>query len=207
VHNASVVSSEIDALFVYIGVFKLSEKDQQRIQKDSPTRIMRKGGPMTTEQRNEAMAVFLESLCKDPNISLACDRAGIIRDTAYKWRDKYKEFAKGWEDAIERTRDTARSSIYQRAIIGWEEPVTSMGKVVYDQDGNPLMLHKWSDALANTYAKANLPEFKDKQSIDLNATLNGQINSASTISIDTRALTPDQLTKLKALATDMKGGQ
>jgi hypothetical protein len=31
------------------------------------------------------------------------------------------------------------------------------------------MVHKWSDSLAALYAKANLPEYKEKQQIDLNA--------------------------------------
>lgn len=155
---------------------------------------------MTTEQRNEAMSLFLASLCKDPNISLACDRSGIVRDTAYKWREKYKEFANSWEDAIERTKDTARSSFYQRAVHGWDEPVTSMGKVVYGSDGKPLMLHKWSDTLANSYAKANLPEHKEKQQIDINA----EIQSSSAITIDTRSMNPKQLIEFKAFALKLK---
>lgn len=174
--------------------------NEENVQNDINTRIMRKGGPMTIEQRNETMALFIESLCKDPNISLACDRAGIVRDTAYKWREKYKEFANSWEDAIERTKDTARSSFYQRAVYGWDEPITSMGKVVYGPDGNPLMLHKWSDTLANSYAKANLPEYKEKQQIDINA----DIQSSSAITIDTRSMSPKQLIELKSFALKLK---
>jgi len=161
---------------------------------------MRIGGPMNTEQRNDAMKLFLDSLCKDPNISLACDCAGISREAAYKWRERYKEFAKSWEDAIERTKDTARSSFYQRAVYGWDEPITSMGKVVYGADGNPLMLHKWSDTLANSYAKANLPEYKEKQQIDISA----DIQSSSAITIDTRSMSPKQLIEFKTFALKLK---
>jgi len=199
-HTGVVSHHESNARFYLFGDLGLNEDNARNDNLTSNTHAMRRGGPMTTEQRNETMALFLASLRENPNISLACDRAGISREGAYNWREKYKEFSKGWEEAIERTRDTARSSFYQRAVHGWDEPVTSMGKVVYDQNGNPLMLHKWSDTLANTYAKANLPEYKEKQQIDINA----DIQSSSAITIDTRSMSPKQLVEFKAFALKLK---
>ena len=142
------------------------------------------------KEQREAKDRFLVSLKGDPNVSLACDKAEISRDTAYRWRGNDEAFSKAWDTAIERTRDVARSSIYARGIIGWEEPMVSMGQLVYeyepvldddgkqkdDHKGKPLMqrgkqvmVPKWSDSLALAYAKANLPEYKEKQQIDLNA--------------------------------------
>src|SRR5581483_240478 len=113
---------------------------------------------------------FLSSLKGDPNVSLACDVANISRDTAYRWREQSESFAKAWDDALERCKDVARSSIYRRGILGWEEPLVSMGQVVcemtvmlgddgkpvFDKRGKPIMLpgspmtvHKWSDSLAS----------------------------------------------------------
>lgn len=158
--------------------------DQEQ-QVDKLTPITRKGkGPMNTQQRKEAKACFVASLCKDPNVSLACDNAGISREIAYKWREKDAKFAKAWDDAVERARDVGRSSIYQRAVHGWLEPAISLKQVVYnytpildengnqkfDAQGRPLMnradvvmIRKYSDALSIAWAKANLPEYKDKQ--------------------------------------------
>lgn len=153
------------------------------------TRISRLGGPMTAARRKEAKQRFLSSLGKDPNISAAADAAGIHRDTAYRWREQDKTFAQGWDQAIERLNNVARSAIYQRGIIGWDEPVISMGQVVYEMEpvldnegkqlyergkpkmrrGKPVTLHKWSDPLALAYAKANLPEYKDKPQVNVHA--------------------------------------
>lgn len=183
---------------------------------------------MNAEQRNKAKAAFLESLSRDPNISLACDCAEVSRDAVYKWRDKDQQFAKDWDQAIERTKDIARSAFYQRAVYGWLEPTVSAGQVAYDYEpdldddgdqkfdskgkpmmkrGDPVMTRKYSDSLAVLFAKTQLPEYKEKQHIDLNANINGKIDTTNLISIDTRSLSPEQLIKLKALAIEMKGGQ
>jgi len=142
---------------------------------------------MNGKQRKQVQKTFIESLLRDSNVSLACEVAGIARATVYVWRDEDKEFAAQWDDAIERARDVARQSIYARGIKGWDEPVVSMGQAVYeyepvldkngeqkiDSKGRPvtlkskLMVHKWSDSLAALYAKSNLPEYKEKQQVDL----------------------------------------
>lgn len=168
------------------------EQEQPNRKKDNGTPITRAwriGGPMTPAQRKEAKHLFIDYLKTDPNVSAACDVAGIGRNTAYQWREHDKNFADEWEQAIERTKDVARSSIYQRGIIGWDEAIVSNGQLVYEMEplldkdenqiyekgkpkmkrGKPKMVHKWSDSLAALYAKANLPEYKEKQQIDLNA--------------------------------------
>jgi len=146
---------------------------------------------MNAEERKQAKAAFLTSLALDPNVSLACDKAEISRDTAYRWKKDSETFAKLWDEAVERTRDVARSSIYRRGIIGWDEPMISMGQVVYEQvpkldnegnqvyergrpvfqQGDKVMVRKWSDSLALAYAKANLPEYKDKPQVNINTQL------------------------------------
>lgn len=156
-------------------------------------------GPKTAAQRKECKQLFIDALKKNPNVSAACDMAGIGRQTVYKWRDHDKTFAQAWDDAIEYTRDTARSSIYMRGILGWDEPVVAQGRVVYDMvpaldehgeqiyddDGVPqmkcgerLLMHKWSDSLASLYAKANLPEYKDKAQVNINAQLSDLAENA-----------------------------
>lgn len=147
---------------------------------------------METKDRKQAQADFLASLEIDPSVSLACDKAHISRDTAYRWKKGNEAFSHAWDTAVERCRDIARGSIYQRGIIGWNEPLVSMGQPVYeiepmlDDEGNPMVdskgrpmtkrgtlltIHKWSDSLAALYAKANLPEYKDKPQVNINAQL------------------------------------
>lgn len=146
---------------------------------------------MDTQERRQAKAVFLDALKTDPTVSFACEAAGIARNTVYRWREQDKAFAASWDAAVERTRDVARQSIYRRGILGWQEPLVSMGQPIYVEepvldeqqqpirDGNgrvltvPVLLkvQKWSDTLAMGYAKANLPEYKDKPQVNINAQL------------------------------------
>lgn len=159
------------------------------------TRAWRQGGPFTSDQRKEAMALFIEWIKKDPTVMLACEYANINRSTVYRWKDRYTAFAEEWGNAIERTKDVARSSIYARGILGWDEKAYSSGsgqtvmeyEPVVDEEGNqrfddkgrplvkggkPLLIRKYSDTLAMGYAKANLPEYKDKPQLNVHAQLN-----------------------------------
>lgn len=160
--------------------------NERKIDKvDRPTRALSREAA-----RKEAKAKFIEFLREDPTVSLACEYIDMSRESVYNWREKDQKFAKAWDDALERAKDVARSSIYKRGILGWEEPMVSMGQIVceekllLDQDGNPqfdkrgkpimvkgepILMRKWSDGLALAYAKANLPEYKEKQQIDINA--------------------------------------
>jgi len=150
-------------------------------------RAWRLGGPMTEEQRVRAKAIFIDKLKRTHSVTLACEQAKISRQTAYDWRQIDEEFGKQWEDAVERDKDIARASIFERGILGWDEPVVNAGMLIYEyepaldnegsqrfdskgkpimQRGKPVSLHKWSDTLAVAYAKANLPEYKDKQQVE-----------------------------------------
>lgn len=154
---------------------------------DTHTRVLSREA-----ERKEAKEKFVTFLREDPTVSLACEHIGISRDTAYKWYEKDKRFAREWDNAIERAKDVARSSIYKRGIIGWWEPMVSMGKVVYEDEpvldekgeqkrdskgrlmtkrGDKVMIPKHSDSLALAWAKANLPEYKDKPQINIHAQL------------------------------------
>lgn len=164
----------------------------EQLDKKTPIRAWGKGGPLTPAQRKEAKALFLEGLKQLHCVTLACEFAGIGRATAYQWKDVDQKFAADWNVVVERARDIARASIYQRGILGWDEPIVSMGQAVYElepvvdengdpklnnrgqplvKQGKPLMLHKWSDTLAVAYAKANLSEYKDKPQVDLQVQL------------------------------------
>lgn len=174
-----------------LGDRRLSEHTHKETDNTYIGRSWRLGGPMTPVQRKEAKRLFIEALQRDPSVSAACRHAKIGRKTAYQWRDKDAEFADEWEDAVAQCHDEARSSIYQRGIVGWDEPVISMGQVVYEMEpvldeegkqlydkGKPLMkrsgmvtIHKWSDSLAVAFAKANLREYKDKPQVNINTEL------------------------------------
>lgn len=67
-------------------------------------------------QRARLQELFLEALGQSPSVTKACEAAQVGRNTAYRWRDEYPEFADRWDDikaaGIERLED----ALYQRAI-------------------------------------------------------------------------------------------
>lgn len=125
------------------------------------------GGPKSPEHRKMAKDWFLEDLPRIHVVTLACEYAGIVPKTAYEWKKHDLKFSEAWDVAVERIHDTARSAIFRRAFEGIESYVVSNGKLVYGPDDFPLVEKKYSDSLAALYARSNLPEYKDKQQIDI----------------------------------------
>jgi hypothetical protein len=166
-----------------------------------------KGQKLTRAESQILQEKFLRSFSMTANVRAACMQAGIDRSTVRKWEEHDETFSFRYKEAKEDANDLIRAELQRRAIQGYEKPVISVGKIVYDKDGKVLTEKVYSDSLLGLLAKARLPEFRDKQTIDLNATVNGRIDSTNLISIDTRSLTSDQLAKLKALAMEMKGDQ
>lgn len=75
-------------------------------------------------------AVFLQELNKAPNVSAACDVAGVSRKTAYAHRQSDPEFGESWEQAIEKALDKAEAELYRRATEGTLRPVFQGGEEV-----------------------------------------------------------------------------
>lgn len=77
---------------------------------------------------------FLEELRKIPNISLACEKVGIARNTVYRWRSEDPEFDARVEDAlvsgIESISDLAESKLVTNINNG------SMRAIQYWLDNN-----------------------------------------------------------------------
>lgn len=156
--------------------------EEQKVDKLTPKK-------KSAQWKSEAKLRFLEELPRSHTVTAACDFAGISREAAYQWKEQDEAFSNAWDQAVERTHDRARAKIFERAFDGVEEQAISNGMPVYyyepDMDekdgeqkrdergklmwkrGNPVMIRKYSDSLAALYARANLPEYKDKQQIDL----------------------------------------
>lgn len=129
-------------------------------------------------ERKLLKARFLQYFAEEGNVSFACDLAGVDRTTVYKWRTKDQQFAKLWEEAEATSCDVIRKELFRRAIHGVESYVVSAGRLVYGPDEEPLKEKKYSDTLLALLAKARLPEYKEKQQIDLNVTLKEQAEKA-----------------------------
>jgi len=130
------------------------------------TRQRRQGQTMTDEERKRAQALFLESFRNNANVRLASSKAGIHRSLFYVWLEKDAEFSLEYKSAELDANDVVRAAIYQRAVMGVEEPVVAMGKVMYDKEGHMIMVKRYSDALLMRLASARMPEFRNDQKVE-----------------------------------------
>lgn len=126
---------------------------------------------MMPDRRKEVKKRFIEVFKKEANVSAACQVVGIAPKTAYEWRKVDKNFAEEWDDALNVSNDIIRKTIFGRAVDGWEEPLVSAGKIVRDEYGNPMTVKKYSDPLLQFLAKSRMPEFREKQSVDVNGSM------------------------------------
>src|SRR5256885_3535867 len=106
----------------------------------TPSRTRRQGQTMTPEERKAKQTEFLELFRIEANVTVACEKLGIDRNTVYDWKKRYKDFAKQFDEADQIVDDRVDHEIYRRGITGWEEPLVSAGKLV-------CTVTKYSDAM------------------------------------------------------------
>lgn len=51
-------------------------------------------------KKEKTMQLFIEQLRKTPIVQIACEKAGISRNSVYRWRAEDKEFQKAWDEAL-----------------------------------------------------------------------------------------------------------
>jgi hypothetical protein len=117
-----------------------------------------------TKDRREA---FLATLAETGIVSAAASIAGITRARAYQVRKQDPGFALAWEGAEESAADALEAEAWRRAVDGVPEPLVSAGRVVRDDDGQPLAIRRYSDNLLLALLKARRPErFKDRAVVE-----------------------------------------
>lgn len=80
-----------------------------------------------TPQRQRA---FLRALSETGSVRDACMRAQISTTSAYRMRDRSVAFDRAWRRALAKVAPTIEQAAYERAVLGWDEPVWHGGKVV-----------------------------------------------------------------------------
>jgi len=110
---------------------------------------------------------FLRALADSGIVSLAAGIAGITRARAYQVRKADLVFAAAWEEAEEQAADRLEAEAWRRAVVGVPEPLVSAGKIVRDDDGEPIATRRYSDNLMIALVKARRPErFKDRAVVE-----------------------------------------
>ena len=100
---------------------------------------------------------FLTSLAETGNVTAAVATAGTSRTRVYELRKADPGFAARWEEAEEIAVDALEAEARRRAIEGVQEPLVSAGKLVRDDDGQPIAVRRYSDNVLLALLKAHRP--------------------------------------------------
>lgn len=108
-----------------------------------------------TEERQQ---IFLAKLGEWGDVAVAADAAGTTRAGAEELRASDPDFAFGWKKAMQASADRLEQVARARALEGLIEPVLSNGKVVRDDNGQPIGVRRYSDAILLALLRAQYPE-------------------------------------------------
>jgi hypothetical protein len=98
---------------------------------------------------------FLTALRNSGNVRASCNAADVPRRTAYNHKNKSKEFAADWDEAVEDACDYMEGEAFRRAMQGVEKPVTVAGEREIIKD--------YSDSLLMFLLKAHRPgKFRER---------------------------------------------
>jgi hypothetical protein len=89
----------------------------------------------------------LEALAKGGNAPSAAIHAGAERLGLEEARGIGSTFAAEWDEAEKVAAHKLEHEAWRRAVDGVAEPLVSEGKLVRDDDGRPLSIQRYSDAL------------------------------------------------------------
>jgi hypothetical protein len=110
---------------------------------------------------------FLEVLAETGNVTVAVRLSGTSRTRAYELRKADDEFAAAWGEAEEIAADRLEAEAWRRAVEGIAEPLVSAGKIVRDDDGQPIAIRRYSDNLLLALLKAHRPDkFRERRAIE-----------------------------------------
>jgi hypothetical protein len=113
---------------------------------------------LTTARRER----FLEALANTGNVTAATAAAGTSRTRVYELRKADPAFASAWEEAEEIAIDKLEEEARRRAVDGVAEPLVSAGKLVRDDDGQPIAVRRYSDNLLLALLKAHRPPRRER---------------------------------------------
>jgi len=131
-------------------------------------------------------ALFLAELAKCGSVTAAAAAAGVPRETLYFVRANNVQFAEAWEKAAELGADALEDEARRRAHDGVDEPLTCAKGLVLGEDGQPVMVKKYSDTLLIFLLKGAKPEkYRDK--LDVKASVEASVNHEINLATDSEA--------------------
>lgn len=101
---------------------------------------------------------FLAALSESGDARAAAETAEASWEELHELRQLDPEFASAWRSAEEAATDSLEALARARAIEGFMQPVTSDGKVVRDDRGQPLVVRRHADEILLSLLRARRPE-------------------------------------------------
>ncbi len=141
--------------------------------------------------------LFLQAFADHANVLLAARAAHINRTTVYTWLERDEDFSFAFNQAKEDARDVLRAEIYRRGKEGWDEPVFQQGKLIDT-------VRKYSDTLLIFHSKALMPEYRDKQQVEMSGPDGTPMQVQHTH--DFSRLSDDEFEQYKLLSAKARGG-
>ena len=141
------------------------------------TRKRRQGQHMSEAERKSVQDAFLQTFSVTANVRAACMKVGIDRSTVYSWQEHDTEFSLRFKQAELDANDLIRAELFRRGVQGYEKPLVSMGRAIFDSDGKPLTERVYSDNLLSLLAKSRMPEFREKQQLEVTNTASKDIQA------------------------------
>jgi hypothetical protein len=141
---------------------------------------------------------FLKSLAETGNVTAAVAAAGTSRTRVYELRKADPVFASAWEEAEEIAADTLEAEARRRAVEGIQEPLVSAGKLVRDDDGQPIAIRRYSDHLLLALLKAHRPPRRERSVRFELPPLRSAADAASTMAAITTGVASGDVTPSEA---------
>jgi hypothetical protein len=137
--------------------------------------------------RDKRQAKFLKMLSEGQAVQYICEQMNLGRHTVYGWRERYPEFRKAWDEALEVSTEMLEREAFRRAHDGCDEPVFHQGQVCG-------YITKYSDTLLIFLLKSRKPErYRDNHNVTVDLT------ARAVASIDLSKLTDAEIEEWERL--------
>lgn len=112
----------------------------------------------TQRLSKERQERFLAALAGGSDRDAAAIAGGASISRFEEARRSDPEFAAAWDKAQLYSKDNLEKEARRRAIQGTVEPLINEGKIVHDDNGNPIALRRYSDDLLIALLRAYNPD-------------------------------------------------
>lgn len=111
------------------------------------------------------------------------------------------EFGAAVEEVLQACRDDVEAEIHRRGQVGYTDNVYQKGEQVFNRDGTPAVVHRYSDNLLLARAKAMMPDrYSERKNIEHSGHItHGMAGHLTIASADLAALDPVQRGQLQGI--------